>query len=472
VAIWPRYVQGTHKTYQVTYRAIIDDSWMNIRTEYVIEGGNATLGEAPDYEGHKFVGWSGSGNNITKATTMTAQYETVEAYTITFMIADQAVKTVMVNRGGSAEFPTDDEIRASGYLLANDLNGSGVVNSEDYLGVFLGWSESEVKNVMEDRIIIGLADSNIQGIITGNTVEVTYVVEGEEIYTQTVVILEGQGQAIVASPTRKEAGIEDRNGYTFRWNINEYSSISPGESFLVAGEMTLYGEYQKDYRYDARAFNAKSSTTNCYAYAFDLIRNPETKTDFFPPSDDPEITFAMQPGMWSSEGSWNAGKKYNPYAIGNEDPTPEVCEGALADYVRIDSDFIDCSFEEFDLGMSGGHRVLLFAVYLNVIYQDQYYDFEIPIYDYHWWRLENDGTWSNKHGNSKISSSDVGIVVKSNSDAIKNTKNYYTQGYKKMFKDLIEQGYKDEGIDIYIDMDDIYVDTEVNLVGCFYVKGR
>jgi len=414
---------------------------MNIRTEYVIEGGNATLGEAPDYEGHKFVGWSGSGNNITKATTMTAQYETVEAYTITFMIADQAVKTVMVNRGGSAEFPTDDEIRASGYLLANDLNGSGVVNSEDYLGVFLGWSESEVKNVMEDRIIIGLADSNIQGIITGNTVEVTYVVEGEEIYTQTVVILEGQGQAIVASPTRKEAGIEDRNGYTFRWNINEYSSISPGESFIVDGEINLYGEYQSDYLHSADQFNIKSSTTNCYAYAFDQLLNPITKKNF---NDGKSGIFAMQPGMWSDEGIDIAVSKYNPYYPPNTIKTDrEQCEDNLDYYVRKDCEKINKSFEQFDLGMSGGYRVLLFT-----IYHEKYDPIEgitVVAYDYHWWRLEIDGTWSNKHGSVPISSADVGIKINSFEQAVALTEKDYESSWG--------------------------VEVDVNLVGCYYVKG-
>jgi len=53
--------------------------------------------------------------------------------------------------------------------------------------------------------------------------------------------------------------------------------------------------------------------------------------------------------------------------------------------------------------------------------------------DYHWWRFETDGTWSNKHGSYLINpSSDVGITVNSEEEAVSITEADYTQSWGGM----------------------------------------
>jgi len=127
------------------------------------------------------------------------------------------------------------------------------------------------------------------------------------------------------------------------------------------------------------------------------------------------------------------------------------CQDSLLKYIQDDADKLHYSFEKYKPGMSGGYRVLLFTAYYA---EPGYTDEGKPIkkvseYDYHWWRFESDGTWSNKHGGTAINSEteDTGITVDSKNEAISMVKIYYEDDWKKE-------------------------NVQINLVGNYYIREK
>ncbi|MBQ7999994.1 MAG: InlB B-repeat-containing protein [Ruminococcus sp.] len=101
-----------------------------ISTQQVEYGKGATAPEAPARDGYVFTGWDTAFDNITKDTTVTAQYrERGESYTVTFVDFDGTVlSTQLVEAGESAQAP-ESPVR-EGYT-------------------FLGW-DTEFDNVTKD----------------------------------------------------------------------------------------------------------------------------------------------------------------------------------------------------------------------------------------------------------------------------------------------------------------------------------
>ena len=145
------------------------------------------------------------------------------------------------------------------------------------------------------------------------------------------------------------------------------------------------------------------------------------------------------------------------------------------DYIKADAKELNYSIEKFKPGMSGGHRVLLFTIHTNASYTYPINGNEMSLSesDYHWWRMDSNGTWSNKHGALTIDLwNDTGISVSSGEEAISMVQAYYEYTAPYIMMDDLERSFEDLGLDIELSRKDIKdVDTEVRLVGCYYIKG-
>lgn len=122
--------------------------------------------------------------------------------------------------------------------------------------------------------------------------------------------------------------------------------------------------------------------TNCYAYAFDLIDNPISGKDFY--SENEDLDFALQPGMLS--GLYYE-RQYR-YDFTNELlPGTEESNKELINVITADAQALGMSFRPYEEGMMGGYRVALAID---------------PNRDYHWYRDNQDGTWSHKPGDGPV----------------------------------------------------------------------
>ena len=120
--------------------------------------------------------------------------------------------------------------------------------------------------------------------------------------------------------------------------------------------------------------NSIQYRTNCYAYAFNLQSNPLTGKKFDSRFAGPG--FAMQPGMYSN-------------LLCDEDVINDPVK--LVETVKQDAKAINYTFTETDLNTpvkEGNWKVALVIAPTN----------KNGIYDYHWYRLNEGGTWSHKPG--------------------------------------------------------------------------
>lgn len=134
------------------------------------------------------------------------------------------------------------------------------------------------------------------------------------------------------------------------------------------------------YKYTAEDFNSEEyeKRTNCYAYAFDLIKDPITNQNFKTREEmTPTRPFANQPGLLSGNLPSDS-----TFISGTEEGNK-----LLVDLVKADAKAIGLNFQEYETGMEGGYIVLLVVA---------------PNSDYHWYREDGDGTWSHKPGSTPV----------------------------------------------------------------------
>ena len=78
-----------------------------LKTEQLEEGTSATAPSAPSYSGFEFIGWDNSFDNVTADITVTATYKTVSIYTVTFIgKSGETLKEEQINEGLAATAPT------------------------------------------------------------------------------------------------------------------------------------------------------------------------------------------------------------------------------------------------------------------------------------------------------------------------------------------------------------------------------
>jgi hypothetical protein len=122
-------------------------------------------------------------------------------------------------------------------------------------------------------------------------------------------------------------------------------------------------------------------STNCYAYAFDLTNDPRSD-QLFPKN------FGLQPGILS----W---QKFNPELYDGTEKTDEE----LVETITNDMNSIGYSFVEANQGVKipkNAYMVAL-AIFPGDFYSDS---------DYHWYRLNPNGTWSDKLGFGSVTDVD------------------------------------------------------------------
>lgn len=103
------------KTYTVTFK-----DWDNstIKSETVDTGGSATPPSNPSRTGFRFTGWSGSYTNVTSDVTITAQYEAIPSYTVTFKDWNGdvlSIQTVYEGEDAVPPYPTREGYRFTGW---------------------------------------------------------------------------------------------------------------------------------------------------------------------------------------------------------------------------------------------------------------------------------------------------------------------------------------------------------------------
>ncbi|WP_318663340.1 RHS repeat-associated core domain-containing protein [Treponema sp.] len=121
-------------------------------------------------------------------------------------------------------------------------------------------------------------------------------------------------------------------------------------------------------------FNSVQYRTNCYAYAFNLQSNPLTGAEFDNGFDGPG--FAMQPGMFSN-------LPCNRDVINNP--------AKLVETIKQDAKALNYTFKETELNSpvkEGNWKVALVIAPTD----------KNGNCDYHWYRLNEGGTWSHKPG--------------------------------------------------------------------------
>ncbi len=132
--------------------------------------------------------------------------------------------------------------------------------------------------------------------------------------------------------------------------------------------------------YDSKEYIQR---TNCYAYAFDKINNPITGEELgLQRNHSFDSPWGMQPGMFSN------GYDIESYyaSLGKTDS----CKELFIDHIKNDADAMGLVFQEYNEELTGGYIVAI-AFQITPEFRD-----------YHFYRMDEDGTWSHKFGGDKV----------------------------------------------------------------------
>ncbi len=185
----------TANSYTVTY--MVDGELY--KTESYAYGSAITAAEAPTKEGHSFSGWSEIPATMPAKDVTVTGYFTINKYLVTFKVGDEMIAADSLEYGAAIVAP--DAPDREGYT-------------------FDGWGE-----VAET---VPASDVTYEGSYTINSYQLTYVVDGETVKSDSVVY----GTAIVAleEPTKE--------GQTFSgWN--EVPATMPAKDVTVTGYFTI-----------------------------------------------------------------------------------------------------------------------------------------------------------------------------------------------------------------------------------------
>lgn len=110
-------VTAEYETVVVRTVIFLDKDGEEISRVEVNDGASVTPPAAPSYEGFRFTGWSAATDAVTADMTVTAQYETVDIHTVTFVKMDgkTVIAAVRVNDGEGATAPSAPAV--DGYVF-------------------------------------------------------------------------------------------------------------------------------------------------------------------------------------------------------------------------------------------------------------------------------------------------------------------------------------------------------------------
>ena len=180
------------------------------------------------------------------------------------------------------------------------------------------------------------------------------------------------------------------NLYTYCWNnpviYIDYSGNSPWLAILllIAASVLFSGCSNNAHipKYEPDKWNTEEylNYTNCYAYAFDMMENPITGEKF------PKK--GLQLGMLSGEFDYENLTVLDIHRLNLLLSGTPAGNAFLVDTISRDMETVGIQFQEYSEGMEGGYKVALF------VNPDEK--------DIHWYRENEDGSWSHKLGNSNV----------------------------------------------------------------------
>ena len=261
-------------SYTVTY--VVDGEVY--KTESITYGSKLIPIAVPVKEGHTFSGWGGVPNTMpAKDVTINGTF-TINTYTITYMVDGEVYQTMIVTYGEAITLidnPSKEGYTFSGWLdapetmPAKDVTVTGYFTTNKYLVTFKIDDEVIVADSLEygaaivvpeapDREgytfdgwgevaeTVPASDVTYEGSYTINSYQLTYVVDGETVKSDSVVY----GTAIVAleEPTKE--------GHTFSgWS--EIPATMPAKDVTVTGYFTI-NKYLVTFKIDDEVIAADS----------------------------------------------------------------------------------------------------------------------------------------------------------------------------------------------------------------------
>ncbi|MBR5934515.1 MAG: RHS repeat-associated core domain-containing protein, partial [Treponema sp.] len=137
------------------------------------------------------------------------------------------------------------------------------------------------------------------------------------------------------------------------------------------------------------------NTTNCYAYALNLTKNPITNKNF---NSTGSKVFAMQPGILAGRDDE---LREMPLNAPIQDRAAKIVDLAKADTAKGGYLFTETTIDA-PVSKEGNWKVALFIAFSTDSKTGE------TIYnDYHWYRLEDNGLWSHKQGAMPASDKDA-----------------------------------------------------------------
>ena len=229
-------IQITGERYTVTFK----DGTTILKTQTVLAGQSATAPEVPTKEGHTFIGWDKSFDNITSNLTVNALWAR-NTFVVTFKNGDKVEKTESIQWGGNATAP---ELTKAGYTLSWDTDFSNITSDLEVNAV---WTANVNTPYKVEHYVRNL-DTEVEGYTLKET-------EDKEGTTDTTVTAE----------------YKEYEGFT----KNE-TYAGKVESGNVAGDGSLvlklyYNRNVYNINYELNGGQATGSLTNKYTYGKEMI---------------------------------------------------------------------------------------------------------------------------------------------------------------------------------------------------------
>ena len=282
VVITAKYVQDGKTTFTVVFK---DHDGKVLKQETVEEGKGATAPANPTREGFKFSGWDVSFDNVTSNLEVTAQYEELKYFTVTFKDHDGTIlKQYKVLEGEAAEAPADPT--REGYT-------------------FVGWNKKFDK-------------------ITGN---LTVMAEYEEVAKFTVVFKDYNGtvlkeEIVEIGKSATAPADPTREGYEFKgWN-KSFSNVTSNLEVIALYESKTNNEYAISYELNGGAWGYVSKEDYVYNFLKDFysfVKPSETLVEFIYGTSSTEFLGSWRNYIGGSESTNNKLIYNNDLTANNDD---------------------------------------------------------------------------------------------------------------------------------------------------------
>ena len=274
-----------------SYKVVYKVDGEEYKSETVVYGSAITLIDEPTKEGHTFSGWSEApatmpAEDITIIGTFDVNYYTITyyvdgeiytSYTLAYndlVVAPEPPLKDGYTFGGWRDVPQTmpaNDVTVTSSFVINGYKVTYLVDGEEYQSelveygskillpkfptkeghTFSGWSEAPATMPAEDIVI--------EGTFSVNSYKVTYIFDGEEYKTETVVF--GTAITLIDAPTKE--------GHTFSgWS--DVPETMPAEDIVIEGTFSV-NSYKIVYKVDGEEYKSEAVV---YGSAITLIDEP------------------------------------------------------------------------------------------------------------------------------------------------------------------------------------------------------